>query len=328
MKNMKRILCRALPVLLTVAMCLALASCGVDTVTPYNELLEQTLADKNEDGEIVLKSGDETIRVALIPLTVDGADGGYDIVLQTIAFDQTYIYNVDITLPASGEDTARFYYRCITRMTNSVSAEALALVELRRFTGNELLEFDSVNELTPNEEFTARVNASALSNSALIAFDRYCRETLDRSAAELGFSALDEKYQYTVDSTAGSSEEDLGPALSAARWGYAGRMTLLGVGMVFAVLALLWLILSIFKHAFAKEPAKKKTEAPASTPAPATPVPAPTAAPASNDDALIAAITAAIAATIESDPALQARFVGGFRVVSFKKKSGKTSWNH
>ena len=31
---------------------------------------------------------------------------------------------------------------------------------------------------------------------------------------------------------------------------------------------------------------------------------------------------------IDSDPALSSQFAGGFRVVSFKKKNGKTSWNH
>ena len=39
-------------------------------------------------------------------------------------------------------------------------------------------------------------------------------------------------------------------------------------------------------------------------------------------------LTAAVAAYIDSDPALSSQFAGGFRVVSFKKKNGKTSWNH
>ena len=45
-------------------------------------------------------------------------------------------------------------------------------------------------------------------------------------------------------------------------------------------------------------------------------------------NAALDAITAAVAAYIDSDPALSSRFAGGFRVVSFKKKNGKTSWNH
>ena len=93
------------------------------------------------------------------------------------------------------------------------------------------------------------------------------------------------------------------------------------VGMVFLVLAILWMVLLIFKKVFYKDPNKqeKKAEAPAEAPAPV-------AAPA-DDGALVAAITAAVAAYIDSDPALSSQFAGGFRVVSFKKKNGKTSWN-
>ena len=128
--------------------------------------------------------------------------------------------------------------------------------------------------------------------------------------------------------TIAETEEDLGSVLSPARVSYALRMTVLGMGMVFSVLALLWLVLVIFKNALAEKPAKAKANTEeVSEPAPA-PAPAATPAPAGDDPAIIAAITAAIAATIDSDPALSQQFAGGFRVVSFKKKSGKTSWNH
>lgn len=129
-----------------------------------------------------------------------------------------------------------------------------------------------------------------------------------------------------VQETVAETTEDLGPILSPARVSYAIRMTVLGVGMVFAVLALLWLVLVIFKNALAEKPSKAKAEE-ASEPAPA-PAPAVTPVLAGDDPAIVAAITAAIAATIDSDPALSQQFAGGFRVVSFKKKSGKTSWNH
>ena len=79
-------------------------------------------------------------------------------------------------------------------------------------------------------------------------------------------------------------------------------------------------MLLIFKKVFYKDPAKeaKKPEpAKAEPSAPASVASAP-AAPVTDDGALIAAITAAIAATIESDPALASQFAGGFRVVSFK----------
>ncbi len=125
--------------------------------------------------------------------------------------------------------------------------------------------------------------------------------------------------------------EDLGPAFSPARISYALRMTLLGMGMVFAVLALLWLVLAIFKSIFggksAKQPkAPKESKRKPESVAPEAPASA--VIPAGTDPATVAAITAAIAAMIESDPALSEQFAGGFRVVSFRKKSGKTSWNH
>lgn len=128
--------------------------------------------------------------------------------------------------------------------------------------------------------------------------------------------------------------EDLGPAFSSARVSYAIRMTVLGVGMIFAVLAMLWGIVAIFSAAMGHKlpKAEKVKEKPApetQKPAPApTPVPAPAPVPAGIDPAVVAAITAAIAETIAADPALAEQFAGGFRVVSFKRKSGKSSWNH
>lgn len=119
---------------------------------------------------------------------------------------------------------------------------------------------------------------------------------------------------------------------SPERWIYSGEMLVLGVGMVFLVLAILWLVLIIFAKTMggAEKPAKEKN--PVKDESKPTPTPVPVAAPApvaaASDDAIVAAITAAIAMTIDSDPALSSQFAGGFRVVSFQKKNGKTSWNH
>ncbi len=127
--------------------------------------------------------------------------------------------------------------------------------------------------------------------------------------------------------------EDTG-IFSPERFAYAGEMLILGMGMVFLVLAILWVVLIIFAKTMggAEKPAKQEKPAKAAPkPAPKA-APAPAAAPApvaaTSDDAIVAAITAAIAMTINSDPALSSQFAGGFRVVSFKKKNGKTSWNH
>lgn len=137
-------------------------------------------------------------------------------------------------------------------------------------------------------------------------------------------------------------------AFSPEAWKYAGEMTLMGMAMIFAVLAILWAILGIFKLIFAgktpkaikvskapKEPkeqiepkikAEKKKQA-------AVPV---------KDDELSAVITAGIRAyqadTAQENAALVAILTaavtayreqegesGSFRVVSFKRTGG--AWN-
>lgn len=110
---------------------------------------------------------------------------------------------------------------------------------------------------------------------------------------------------------------------SADAWGYAGQMTLLGMLMVFSVLAILWGVLAVFKLVFAgKTPKEKKPEPVKSAPAPKV-----QAAPAvvQNDDAeLVAIITAAIAAYRQNEGAEVSD--GSFRVVSFKR-AGTRAWN-
>ena len=113
-------------------------------------------------------------------------------------------------------------------------------------------------------------------------------------------------------------------AFSGEAWQFAGEMTLLGMGMVFAVLSVLMGVLMIFKLVFAKPEKKapkkaindvKTEEAPAVTQT-ATPVQS------TNDETLIAVITAAIAEYRASEGLGDT----GFRVVSFKR-SGSGHWN-
>ena len=105
-----------------------------------------------------------------------------------------------------------------------------------------------------------------------------------------------------------------------------GEMVLRGMGTVFLVLAMLWGIIAVFGMVFsavktpAKKPAEKKA-APAPVPAPkAEPAPAPVQT--QSDDAIIAAICAAIEA-YRAEEGLSSL---PYRVVSFKRKSGKKSW--
>ena len=113
---------------------------------------------------------------------------------------------------------------------------------------------------------------------------------------------------------------------------YAMQGTVTGMLMVFAVLGLLWGIVALSKVVFYDIPKKKanaeKKSATNAQAAEAAPVQAsaPTAQPEAQDDAELAAvITAAIAAMIESGD-YQNEFVGGFRVVSFKRSSAR-AWN-
>ena len=89
-----------------------------------------------------------------------------------------------------------------------------------------------------------------------------------------------------------------------------------GVGgylLVFAILALIWLILAIFGKAFEKKNEKPEKTKPEIVPVEPTPAPVATAAPETDDAAVVAAIVAAISAYTGKAPA-------GFRVVSFRKK--------
>ncbi len=109
--------------------------------------------------------------------------------------------------------------------------------------------------------------------------------------------------------------------------------TITGMLMVFAVLGLLFGIVSLSKVFLYDIPNRDKnkskkqiTNAPVASPAPA-PVaePAPEVEDSADDGELAAVITAAIAAMLDSEE-YKNEFVGGFRVVSFKR-SANSAWN-
>ena len=128
---------------------------------------------------------------------------------------------------------------------------------------------------------------------------------------------------------------------TAEKFSLSGEMLLRGMGTVFMVLIILFIVLKVFGSVFAgeetkaakqaeaakaskKEAPKKAEPKPAPAPA-AAPVqtPAPAPAPAAQDDReLIAVITAAIAAyqSASGQPNLP------FRVVSFTRKNNASGW--
>lgn len=106
-----------------------------------------------------------------------------------------------------------------------------------------------------------------------------------------------------------------------------GEVTLLGMGTVFAVLAILWALVEVLHLLLVgPEPKKKVTKVVEESTTPLAPVPAASpetvpaapAAPTADDLALIAVITAAVAAASGSSPS-------SFRVVSFKRANNKFS---
>ncbi len=129
--------------------------------------------------------------------------------------------------------------------------------------------------------------------------------------------------------------EDLGGALSSERIALSLEMTLLGLGAIFSVLAIIWLVLTLFKVFFYNEPNKNNVkEISKIEQAPSVPVVevqssnVPVATSHNSDDATVAAIIAAISAHITNDPELSKEYSGGFRVVSFKRVRPKATWNN
>ena len=116
---------------------------------------------------------------------------------------------------------------------------------------------------------------------------------------------------------------------------YALQGTVTGMLMVFAVLGLLFGIISLSKVFLYDIPNRRKNkskkenkivQAPATAPeAVSAPAAVPVAEEAQDDGELAAVITAAIAAMLDSEE-YKNEFVGGFRVVSFKR-STDGAWN-
>ncbi len=126
--------------------------------------------------------------------------------------------------------------------------------------------------------------------------------------------------------------DDLGGALSPERIALSLEMTVLGMLAIFSVLAIIWLVLVMFKFFFYTDPnnTTDKDIEKSEDSAPVQPVVenVPSAPIQNSDDATVAAIIAAISAYIADDPALSKEYSNGFRVVSFKRVRPKATWNN
>ena len=319
---MKKIISLTLAALMLVTLLVTVTSCEVsmEGMTGYTRLRDHVIAAADPNGEVALDGKAQGFAsVKLIAPIKQGEDKPEAVQLIAEGRDANTKVLLPLTLTGSTEK-AEVVYRVISMAEEKDLVKTVSTVLLTHYTGSEQVTFTEMEGFHFLDEASYRSSVTSMLNCALQVLDTYTAETLDMSVTELGFIALDDNYM--ADRETVEAEEDLGGAFSPARLSMAGLMIIQGVGMVFLVLAILWLVLLIFKKVFYKDPAKqeKKEDAPVEAPAPV-------AAPA-DDGALVAAITAAVAAYIDSDPALSSRFAGGFRVVSFKKKNGKTSWNH
>lgn len=326
---MKKIVSILLLLCMVVTLCASFTACGTEAVTPYTRLRDHLNSQLTAGQKMVLENTSANLVVYIWPEVTEG-EADFVTVCAEIPMGTGYTGHVSFQI---SDDSTEYKVDYVVFETESKAAYHGATVSLKSadYTGNEILPFDSVTNISVAEEFARRQDVTSIFNVTLTTLDTYLN-SLELSVTDFGFDSLADKYLANV-ATEDEAEEDLGGIFSAARWAYSGQMMLLGMAMVFLVLAILWGILAIFARTMggAEKPAKpeKPTVAEAKpAPAQAAPAPAVTATPQASDDAIVAAITAAIAMTIESDPALASQFASGFRVVSFKKKSGKNAWNH
>ena len=316
---MKKIISLTLAGLMLVILLLSTASCAMESMTGYTRLRDHLTDTVGLNKAQKLEASLGNLSSASLSVGVADDSDEHDVRATAYALTQGYVLQITLIMNGSVEK-ATVYYQVLSAADASVLSEATATVLLTQYTGNELVVFDSVKGISAINEPTQRQNATSLLNSLLITVDTYLNQ-LDMRVTDLGFIALSDKYMANVEEQV--TEEDLGGMFSAERWAYAGTMLIQGIGMVFLVLAILWMILLIFKKVFYKNPneVKKDAKAPA---APAVVEATPAVEPATDSGELIAVITAAVAASIESDPALTSQFAGGFRVVSFKKTESKS----
>ena len=150
---------------------------------------------------------------------------------------------------------------------------------------------------------------------------------------EVNASAKADAATEAVDDNGGKLDMNAKPESFGERVEIALQGTATGMIMIFAVLGLLAVIVSLSKLICYDIPNKKKEQARAAhTPAAAPSAPVETvqeapaiSEPVTDDGELAAVITAAIAAMLESGE-YKNEFVGGFRVVSFKR-STNSAWN-
>ena len=334
---MKKIISILLALCMAATLCVSLVSCEENEFSE-NTALSQVwtyLHDETTQGKgVSIEDKEHNMTVYLSPKSYETGEN-YVLVLAEFPMGTGYTGQLFFDL-TDGASVYTMTYSVFEDQSKKEYHGATSQISAADYTGSDYVSFDTVSNISITEEFTRRQDVTFIINNCLTMTDTFLASR-ELSVRDFGFVSLADRYlsEQTLkdNETAGEEvEEDLGSIFSAERFAYSGEMLLLGMGMVFLVLAILWMVLIIFAKFMGGVEKPVKTEKPVKAEPKPTPAPAPAVvtapATAASDDAIVAAITAAIAMTIQSDPALSSQFESGFRVVSFKKKNGKTSWNH
>lgn len=317
---MKKILSISLALLMLVCLCMSMVSCQQDTAfSKYYSYLEglenQTDVEKADDITIVtaksVTDGDENKTIS-VTASVPATDAMISVTLFLTENASTY----------------HFMFSVVAATTYTIYVRGEGSIDALSYTGNEMVVFDEFDDYTNTYQTDYYENQYRSTASSML---KTLVLTMKPMMAEAGVNVEDFYFisvEFPTTENDASTEEDLGGPLSAARWTYVGQMLVVGLGMVFLVLAILWIVLIIFEKAMGTKPQPEKKAEPKVEPVVTTQPPVTPPVAQTDDAAIVAAITAAIAATIQSDEQLSEEFAGGFRVVSFRKKNGRGPWNH
>lgn len=314
---MKKILSISLALVMLVCLCMSMVSCEQDTAfSKYYSYLEGL-----EGGTDTFDADDITTVIA-IPFN----ESGKEIALKASVPGNGATISVTLYL-TENTSTYHFLFQINSDTSSACFVSGEGSIDALSYTGNEMVVFDEFGDYTNTYqtdyyENQYRSTASSMLKTLVLTMKPMMAKA-DVNIADFYFISVD----FPESDGATEEEVDLGGALSAERWVYVGQMLVVGLGMVFLVLAILWIVLLIFEKAMGtKQTQPQKKAEPTPTPV-VTEQPVAPPVVQTNDAAVVAAITAAIAAMIDSDERLSEEFAGGFRVVSFRKKSGRGSWN-
>lgn len=308
---------KILAVLFVVLLLLGLCSCAADNDNETDVTKLKTWLEQN--GEATWSSDTEKITVSV--------QDGQVVAEKMLLLSLTQAYVMRVTLAEDG-----YTYRFTVEASLSSSSggllpvqnliEAEGKIDPAAFNVNTLLDVDQFYSYDGSALTVQNVRtvASGMCYDMLFAMDSIIAAS-DVTVKDLGFTLL-------RNDTATTDEpfENYKDKPFMDRLAFSGSVVLEGLGMVFAVLGLLWGILAIFRLAMQDSGKKQKEASVVTDPAPQeSSSVVPDHSETDSDGELIAAITAAVAEYLASEEG--GAYTGGFRVVSFKRTGNGSAWN-